>query len=68
MLKNSIIISTYKVEAYIERCLKSVLDQTDESGAYSIECIFVDDSTPDHSMEIRFSASKRISHYQLQKI
>lgn len=42
----SIIIPVYNVSAYIERCIKSVMNQT-----YSdIECIVVDDATPDDSI------------------
>lgn len=46
----SIIIPVYKVEAYIERCLTSVMHQTYHDAA--IECILVDDCSPDKSMEI----------------
>lgn len=43
----SIIIPVYNVSDYIERCIKSVMNQT-----YSdIECIIVDDATPDDSIE-----------------
>ena len=45
-MKVSIIIPVYNVSAYIERCIKSVMNQT-----YSdIECIIVDDATPDNSI------------------
>jgi glycosyltransferase involved in cell wall biosynthesis len=44
----SIIIPVYNVEAYIKRCFESVVKQ-----AYTpLECIFVDDATPDNSMNI----------------
>ena len=47
MLKVSIVIPVYRVSAYIERCLYSVMNQT-----YSVfECIIVDDSTDDDSIE-----------------
>lgn len=43
----SIIIPVYKASEYIERCLKSVMNQT----YGSIECIMVDDASPDDSMD-----------------
>ena len=46
MIKVSIIIPVYNVSAYIERCIKSVINQT----YYDIECIIVDDATPDDSI------------------
>jgi len=48
----SVIIPVYKVEAYIERCIKSVVTQEGIGTAYNLECILVDDCTPDNSMEI----------------
>lgn len=46
-MKVSIIIPVYNVSDYIERCIKSVMNQT-----YSdIECIIVDDATPDDSID-----------------
>lgn len=43
----TIVIPVYNVSDYIERCIKSVMNQT-----YSdIECILVDDATPDDSIE-----------------
>lgn len=44
----SIIIPIYNVSKYIERCLRSVLDQTWKD----LEVILVDDCTPDDSMDI----------------
>lgn len=43
----SIIIPIYNVSAYIERCLKSVMRQS----YGEIECIIVDDASPDDSIE-----------------
>ncbi len=54
----SIIIPIYKVEAYIERCIKSVVTQEGIGSAYNLECILVDDCTPDKSMEIAKEAIK----------
>ena len=42
----SLIIPVYKVSAYIERCLKSVIKQTYNH----FECILVDDASPDDSI------------------
>lgn len=50
MIKVSIIIPIYKVEQYIEKCLNSVLEQSYDG--VKIECILVDDCSPDKSMEI----------------
>lgn len=44
----SVCIPVYNVERYIERCAVSVLNQSYPS----IECIFVDDCTPDASLTI----------------
>ena len=46
--KVSVIVPVYGVERYIERCVRSLLSQTLEE----VEFIFVDDATPDKSMEI----------------
>ena len=54
----SIIIPVYKVEAYIERCLTSVMGQTYHESP--IECILVDDCSPDNSIAI---AEKLIATY-----
>lgn len=44
----SVIIPVYKVEPYVARCARSLFDQTLED----IEFIFVDDCTPDRSIDI----------------
>ena len=44
----SIIVPIYNVEKYIERCIRSLFEQTMDQ----IEYIFVDDCTPDQSMAI----------------
>ena len=48
MPKVSVIIPIYGVEKYIEKCARSLFEQTLED----IEFIFVDDCTPDKSVEI----------------
>lgn len=45
----SIIIPVYQVEKYIERCIRSVMCQ---QGEISMECILVNDCSPDDSMVI----------------
>lgn len=50
MISISIIIPIYNVEAYIRRCLESVVTQEFESA--TVECILIDDCTPDQSMAI----------------
>ena len=47
--KVSIIIPVYKVEEYIEDCILSVMSQTFLGG---LECIIVDDCTPDNSIAL----------------
>lgn len=53
----SVIIPVYKVEPYIERCLRSIMNQTFTDG---VECIIVNDCSPDNSIKI---AKKLISEY-----
>ena len=55
----SIIIPIYGVERYIEACLNSLLSQSIDHGL--VECILVDDCTPDRSVEI---ARQRIDRYE----
>lgn len=50
MDKISVIIPVYNVEKYIKRCLDSVIRQ--EVGCYELECILVNDCSPDKSMQI----------------
>lgn len=49
MTKITIIIPIYKVERYIERCVRSLMEQTMNEG---LEYLFINDCTPDRSMEI----------------
>lgn len=53
----SIIVPVYQVSDYVERCLKSVMNQTYRD----IECIIVDDATKDDSVE---KCEKLIADYQ----
>jgi len=46
----TIIVPIYNVELYIQRCLESVIVQ--EVDNLRMECILVDDSSPDNSMKI----------------
>ncbi len=48
MCKVSVIIPVYNAERYIERCVRSLFEQTLES----IEYIFVDDRSPDDSIAV----------------
>lgn len=43
----SVIIPVYQVSAYVERCLQSVMNQTNQN----IECILVDDYSTDDSVD-----------------
>lgn len=44
----SIIIPVYNVEAYVEQCLRSVMEQTWRP----LECVIVDDCVTDGSMDV----------------
>lgn len=46
----SVVVPIYNVESFIQRCLKSVMAQ--EVDNLRMECILVDDSSPDNSMKI----------------
>lgn len=55
-MKVSIIVPCYNVEKYIHRCFDSIVNQT-----YSnIECIFIDDCSPDNCFAI---LNKLIAQY-----
>ena len=54
-IKVSVIIPIYGVEQYIERCARSLFGQTMRSD---IEFIFVNDCTPDRSIEILLNTLK----------
>ena len=55
MLKISVIIPVYKVEAYLDRCVESVLAQTYKD----FELILVDDGSPDRCGEMCDEWAKR---------
>lgn len=48
MPKVSIIIPVYKAEPYIERCARTLFEQTLDD----LEYIFIDDCSPDHSIDV----------------
>lgn len=48
MPKVSVIIPIYKAERYIEKCVRSLMEQT----LNSMEFIFINDASPDESMKI----------------
>ena len=48
-IKVSVLIPVYNVENYIEKCVRSLFSQTMQEG---IEFIFVDDNSPDNSINI----------------
>ena len=55
----SILIPVYNVEKYIERCARSLFEQT-----YSdIEYVFVNDCTPDKSIEVLKEIVNEYSNY-----
>lgn len=56
----SVIIPVYNVEKYVERCILSIMSQT---YTESVECIVVNDCTPDNSMKI---VEKMVSDYKGQ--
>lgn len=49
MIQVSVIIPIYKVESFISKCAESLMEQTLAEG---VEYIFVNDATPDGSMQV----------------
>ena len=47
-MKVSVVIPVFKVEQYIERCVRALMEQT----LQDVEFLFVDDASPDRSMDI----------------
>lgn len=60
--KVSVIIPIYNAAPYIERCARSLFEQTLDN----IEYIFVNDCTPDESMDILYSVLTEYPHRQQQ--
>lgn len=56
-MKVSVIIPVYNVEKFVLRCIESIINQTMTEG---VECIIVNDCTPDKSMEI---IQQRLANY-----
>ena len=48
MAKVSLVVSVYNVSRYVERCVRSLFEQTLED----VEFVFVDDGSTDGSMDI----------------
>ena len=62
-VKVSVCIPVYGVEKYIERCARSLFEQTMREG---IEFIFVNDCTPDKSIEILERVLSEYPHRKAQ--
>lgn len=56
-MKVSVIIPVYNVEKFVLRCIESIINQT---MTEEVECIIVNDCTPDKSMEI---IDQRLANY-----
>lgn len=44
----SVLVPVYNVERYVEKCVRSIFEQT----YHNLEIIFVDDCSPDHSVDV----------------
>lgn len=62
MSKVSVIVPIYNVESYIEKCAKSLFEQTLDD----IEFIFIDDCSPDNSIKILNEMLAKYPHRQSQ--
>lgn len=60
--KVTLAVSVYNVEPYIERCVRSLFEQTFDD----IEFLFIDDCTPDSSMEIMRRVLEDYPHRKTQ--
>lgn len=63
MIKISVIIPIYKTENFIERCVRSLMEQTMKKD---IEFIFINDCTPDNSMKILYTTILEYPHRKEQ--
>lgn len=64
MPKVSVIVPVYGVEKYIERCARSLFEQTLDD----IEYLFIDDCTPDRSIEVLKNVLEEYPQRQSQVI
>ena len=64
MPKVSVIIPVYGVEKYIEKCARSLFEQTLDD----IEYLFVDDCTPDKSVDILKHILEEYPHRKSQVV
>lgn len=64
MSKVSVIIPVYGVEKYIERCVRSLFEQTLDD----IEYLFIDDCTPDRSIDILKQVLEEYPHRKCQVV
>ena len=60
--KVSVVVPVYKVEKYIERCARSLFEQT----LQEMEFIFVDDCTPDNSVDVIYKILDEYPHRKAQ--
>ena len=60
-MKFSIVIPVYNVEKYIDRCLKSIVNQSYKN----YEVIIVNDGTPDNSVDIIKKYTKKYKNFTL---
>ena len=62
-IKVSICIPVYGVEKYIEKCARALFEQTMRDG---LEFVFVNDCTPDKSIEILEQVLSEYPHRKAQ--
>lgn len=63
MKRLSVIIPVYNVEAYLEKCLRSICSQDITPDEYEVICI--NDGSPDNSLELLLRLQKEYSHIQI---